>query len=258
MPYITFNEQKLFYAHQPAATNAPALVLVHGAGGSHLDWPAELRRLPETAVYALDLPGHGRSAPPGYSNINDYAKGVLLFLETLHLQNVFLVGHSMGGAIAQAFALSHPQQLRGLVLVATGARLRVHPDILQQVEKDPARVGALLVEWVHGQRATPEQKRQYLRHFLAVPPAVLAGDWQACNAFDSMARLGEIRLPALVIGGTQDQMTPLKYAAFLCEQLPDADLTTIEGGGHMLMIEQPGLVIGAISGFLARLMIDDQ
>lgn len=265
MPFIRCDDQPLFYsAHAHAADPvaphpaAPPLVLVHGAGGTHMHWPPGLRRLPGRAVYALDLPGHGRSPGPGRHTIEGYVQVVRDWAAAMGLPPFVSAGHSMGGAIAQAFALSHPQQLRGLVLVATGARLRVHPDILQQVEKDPARVGALLVEWVHGQRATPEQKRQYLRHFLAVPPAVLAGDWQACNAFDSMARLGEIRLPALVIGGTQDQMTPLKYAAFLCEQLPDADLTTIEGGGHMLMIEQPGLVIGAISGFLARLMIDDQ
>lgn len=255
MPFSELGDQQLYYSEQRDAAGPAAmpLVLVHGAGGTHMHWPPGLRRLPGHTVYALDLPGHGRSPGPGRDSIAGYVEVIRDWAAGLALPPFVLAGHSMGGAIAQAFALRYPRQLRGLVLVATGARLRVHPDILQRVQSDPEGVGALLVEWVHGPRATPAQKRQYLRHLLKVDAAVMVGDWQACNAFDSMERLGEITLPALVIGGTRDQMTPLKYAAFLCQRLPDADLTTIDDGGHMVMMEQPAAVIGAIGGFLERL-----
>ncbi|MCA9959366.1 MAG: alpha/beta fold hydrolase, partial [Anaerolineales bacterium] len=63
----------MFYTQQRGPEDKPALLLVHGAGGTHLDWPAELRRLPNTAVYTLDLPGHGRSALPGYDTVTAYA-----------------------------------------------------------------------------------------------------------------------------------------------------------------------------------------
>ncbi len=76
------------------------LLLIHGAGGDHLVWPKEIQRLPGTAVYNLDLPGHGRSAGAGRSSVDDYADVVQEFMELLALQDVTIVGHSMGGAIA--------------------------------------------------------------------------------------------------------------------------------------------------------------
>ncbi len=89
-------------------TIRPALVLIHGAGGTHLHWPAELRMLDSTAVYALDLPAHGKSAPPGRTSIEEYADDIAAFVEALGLEHVVLVGHSMGGAIAQTIGLRKP------------------------------------------------------------------------------------------------------------------------------------------------------
>ena len=72
------------------------LLLIHGAGGSHLSWPAVLRRLPQTAVYTLDLAGHGRSDPPSYTSIEAYAQDVADFIEALGMKQAVILGHSMG------------------------------------------------------------------------------------------------------------------------------------------------------------------
>ena len=236
-----------------AVNGAMPVALIHGAGGTLYQWPPLLRRLPDHDVYALDLPGHGKSEGPGRSSIADYVDVVSDWADALDLPPFALVGHSMGGAIAQAFALRYPQRLAALVLVSTGARLRVHPRLLAGGDEDRVETGEMLVEWVHGPQAAPAQKRQYLRHLLAVDDAVLAGDWAACNSFDERDAISAIQTPTLVLVGAHDQMTPPKFSEYLAEQLPHADLVVMEGVGHMLMLEQPALLTAAIDGFLDRL-----
>ena len=86
-----------------------------------------------------------------------------------------------------------------------------------------------------------------------VNPQITANDYAACNAFDVMDRVGQIAAPTLVIGGTVDQMTPPKYAAFLAEKIPGARLAMIKGAGHMVMLEQPELVARHVEEFLSTL-----
>ena len=144
MPMIQLPDAHLFYAQYQPKDARQSLLLIHGAGGSHLSWPAELRRLPHTApstgsgqaVYALALAGPGRSHPPGRSTIEAFTQDVLDFIDALKLENVVVLGHSMGGAIAQMVGLAHPANVTGLVLVGTGAKLRVSPTILSAVQED--------------------------------------------------------------------------------------------------------------------------
>jgi pimeloyl-ACP methyl ester carboxylesterase len=255
MPFVTVGHRRLHYAEHRSAVAAdqPALVLIHGAGGNLYHWPPTLRRLPGHDVFAPDLPGHGRSPGPGCTTIAEYAAVVAAWLDHLALSPCVVAGHSMGGAIALALALGQAPQLRGLVLIATGARLRVHPDILHRVRDDPVGVGRQVVAWAYGPQATPEQKRQYLRHLLAVDREVLYGDWLACDRFDVREQLDAVSVPTLILAGTADMMTPPKWAAFLAEHIPGADLAWIEGAGHMLPLERPAEVAAAIAGFMARL-----
>jgi len=255
MPTITLNDKRLHYsAHKDDPDTPPTpLVLIHGAGGNLYHWPPGLRRLSGHDVYALDLPGHGKSEGPGKASIEGYVQVVHDWAKALNLPPFVIAGHSMGGAIAQTFALRYPEMLKGMILVATGARLRVHPKILDGIRTDMNGVGEMLVDWAYGQMATPEQKRQFLRQFNSVEPDVMYGDWAACNVFDVREQLPAIQMPALVISGSMDVMTPEKYGRYMAENLPNADFALIEGGGHMLMIEQPQMLINAILGFLDRL-----
>ena len=255
MPTISIDNQRLHYAfHQDDPHTPPTpLVLIHGAGGNLYHWPPGLRRLPGHDVYALDLPGHGKSEGPGRDSIDGYVQVVHDWAQALDLPPFVIAGHSMGGAIAQTFAWRYPEMLKGMVLVATGARLRVHPDILDGIRTDMSGVGTLLVNWAYGQKATPEQKRQFLKQFNSVDQDVMYGDWAACNVFDIREQLPNIAIPTLVVSGSMDVMTPEKYGRYMAEQLPNADFALIEGGGHMLMQEQPQLLINAIRGFMDRL-----
>jgi pimeloyl-ACP methyl ester carboxylesterase len=255
MPYVIVAGERTFYTlYQGDVRGKRHLVLVHGAGGSHLDWPAPLRRLRETNVYAIDLPGHGRSEGTGQSSIAAYRDFLLAFLDALGLEKVVVVGHSMGGAIALDFALSYPSRLTGLILVGTGARLRVLPAILTGVLSNFEATVDLILDYAFGPSATEQLRRLGRQRLLQTPPQVLHGDYAACDAFDVMERLGEIRCPTLVICGTVDKLTPPKYSVYLCDHIPGAELVLVEGAGHMVMLEKPEAVTNAVSRFIASLI----
>jgi pimeloyl-ACP methyl ester carboxylesterase len=254
MPYVTVAGERAFYAlYQGDVRGKRNLVLVHGAGGSHLDWPAPLRRLREANVYDLDLPGHGRSEGTGRSSIAAYRDFFLSFLDSLGLDRAVLVGHSMGGAIALGFALSYPNRLAGLILVGTGARLRVAPAILTGILSDFEATVDLVCDYAYGPSASEQLKRLGRRRLLETSPEVLHGDYAACDAFDVMERLGEVQCPALVIGGTADRLTPPKYSIYLRDHIPGAELVLVDAAGHMVMLEKPEVVARAVSKFIASL-----
>ena len=254
MPYTTIAEERIFYTlHRSDPEGRRNLVCVHGAGGSHLHWPPELRRLAGVNVYALDLPGHGRSEGQGRSSIAAYRDFLIAFLDALGLDRVVLADHSMGGAIALDLALHRPTRLAGLILVGSGARLRVAPAILEGILADFEAAVDLICDWAYGPDAPEQLKRLGREQMARTLPEVLHGDFAACDAFDVRDRLAEIHCPTLVISATADRLTPLKYGDYLQKHIAGARLTVIEDAGHMVMLERPMQVTQAIQDFLADL-----
>jgi pimeloyl-ACP methyl ester carboxylesterase len=251
MPSIDVGGRRVFFAlHDNQARNDTPLVLIHGAGENHLIWPAALRRMPEVRVYAMDLPGHGKSEGNGRDRVTEYAAFVSDTLDALEIERAVIAGHSMGGAIAQQFGLTYPARAAALILVATGARLRVAPQILELTQADLTAAVDLISGLQWGLDVPEQVIRLGKQQLLANRPDVIHGDYLACNAFDAIDRLGEIRVPTLVIGGTADQLTPPKYAAFLAERIPGAQLALIEGAGHMVMLERETETARAVEKFL--------
>lgn len=213
---------------------------MHGAGANHLVWGLQVHALADVArAVALDLPGHGRSTPPGRNSIEAYRDVVLGLLDALGFERAVIVGHSMGGAIAQTLALSHPDRVAGLGLVGTGARLRVLPAILDGVLDHLAATARLVIEYSYAPGMDPEFLRRAEEEFCECPATIIYGDFWACNQFDVMLRLAEIRAPTLVVCGREDQMTPPKYSVYLTKNIPNASLVLIDHAGHSVMVEQP-------------------
>lgn len=236
-------------------SGSPPLVLIHGSGGSRLHWPPQLRRLPNYRVFGLDLPGHGDSPGNGETTINGYVKRVVEWLDEQRIESAVLAGHSMGGAIAMTAALEEPDRVAGLVLVGTGGRLRVTEEILQ-ASADPDRLKEtveVVTAWSFADQ-TPEKLVTLAKmRMMEIQSEVIHGDFTACNQFDILDRLAEIQIPSLILCGEQDRLTPLKYARYLDEHIPESTLVLIEGAGHMVMLERPLEVAEAVENFLARM-----
>jgi pimeloyl-ACP methyl ester carboxylesterase len=249
MPTI---EDMWYEDNRDPTVHAPVTLMIHGAGGTYLDWPAELRRLPEANAIVPDLPGHGRSRGPGRQSVGAYGADMVTLLDALKIRRAVIAGHSMGGAIAMTMALNYPDRVAGLILVGTGAKLAVHPDILHNILKETDKAIALISEW-EWTAGTDEQLRRLSRKRLAETlPEVLYGDYVACNTFDIRQQLGRIQAPSLIVGGTADRMTAFKYSTFLHEQLAGSQLATVEGGGHKMMLERPQTVAAAVQQWLAE------
>jgi pimeloyl-ACP methyl ester carboxylesterase len=242
MAIIPTKRGNIHFEQSTAVSNAPVLMLIHGAGGTHLDWPESIRQLSNVDVIALDLPGHGGSAGSGHDSLNAFAADVIALLDALEIERAIFAGHSMGGGIALTLALEYPSRTLGLILVGTGAKLSVHPDILDNLISDRQRVTQMLVDWFWSPDADPAMKQANYDHLMRINPHTFHADFAACNTFDVRERLSEIQTPTLIIAGTDDKMTPHKFAVYLHNQITNSRLQTIEDGSHKFLLEKPAII----------------
>ena len=223
------------------------LVFVHGAGENASSWDAQTEFFAHAE--AINLPGHRANEytdNEGRSSVDDYARWLHDYIRAEHNvdhqnKKVILVGHSMGGAIAQTYALMFGQEyLAGLVLVATGAKLKVLPQILKMVQEDyPAYIESSL-KFGYTAEATEEmlQKSRAIKNSLQ--PQVAYGDFVACNNFDITAEMNKLPpIPTLIVCGMADQLTPTKFSHYLATNISGAKLTILDAVGHALPQEQP-------------------
>ena len=226
------------------------LVFVHGAGSSSLAFYYQLRHFRNSK--AIDLPGH----PTGKActTIEGYVEWVRGFNTARRYKDVVLCGHSMGGAIAQLYALRYPDELRGIILIGTGARLRVHSDYLN-LAKHPGEDNS---RWLEGQKehfqgVDSDIYQVLVRRASEVGPAVELNDLQACDQFDVMEDVHNITLPTQVVCGSEDVMTPVKYSDYLASQIKNAREEIISGAHHFVQLQKYQQVNEQIQRFMATL-----
>jgi pimeloyl-ACP methyl ester carboxylesterase len=242
------------YSNEGDSESAP-VILIHGAGGTHLHWPAQIRRLRGYRLYAVDLPGHGKSEGRGNQTIESYCQSLIQWMDNIRIFRGVIVGHSMGGAIALNMALQYPDRVVALGLVGSGARLQVTPSIIENSSSSTTFTIAVkdIMDRAFSPLSDPRLRELAAQKMETIRPSVLHGDFQACNNFDRMESIRKIRVPTLVICGQDDQLTPVRYSQFLANQIPRAQLRILAQAGHMVMLEQPQAVANELSAFLSTL-----
>ena len=228
------------------------LIYIHGAGSSGLAFSYQLQHFRNSK--ALDLPGHpvGRPCP----SIEQYLEWVRGFTSARRYKDMVVCGHSMGGAISLLYALRYPEEIRGIILVGTGARLRVHPDYLQlgrEAKDDKAKARWMENQMAYYSGVAPDLVQSLQRRSAENGPAVELNDLLACDRFDVMEEIQQINLPTLVICGAEDTMTPVKYADYLADKIPGARKVIIPGATHFVQLQQYKQVNASIEEFLASL-----
>jgi pimeloyl-ACP methyl ester carboxylesterase len=235
----------------------PTVVLLHGAGFDHTTWALHSRWFAHHGygVLAPDLPGHGRSSGAPLATIADMADWTAALIEAAGATKARLVGHSMGSLIALETAARHPAKVSGLSLIGTAATMTVGPDLLRAAEANDqaaidmvsiwglgfqAELGGSLAPgmWMHsGAQRVLEQCR----------PGVLFNDLSACNAYQgALAAAAKVAVPATLILGERDMMTPAKAGKALAAAIPNARTIVLSGAGHMMMVERPDELLAAL------------
>jgi pimeloyl-ACP methyl ester carboxylesterase len=225
-------------------------VFIHGAGGSSASWYFQRELQSSMEVIALDLPGHGNSPGPAPASVEGFRDAVREALLSLGLEKCYLAGHSMGGAIAMSLALSYPEAVKGLILIGTGAKLKVMPEFLEGIVKDKENTVRSIIELAFGRNTPPSVKEEGFREMMKCDAQTIFNDYYACDHFDVMASLGEITVPTLILCALSDVLTPPKYSEFLNWKIKGSQIELIQGAGHLMMIEKPAEVNKAIRGFV--------
>jgi pimeloyl-ACP methyl ester carboxylesterase len=185
--------------------------------------------------------------------VDAYAAWLVDFLKEVGLSRFILAGHSMGGAIALQAALGGIKGLEALVLLGTGARLRISPAIFEGIGGRFREFAPELVGWMTSAVSSDVLRDDITSDVLSTRPATFLSDFHACNGFDVMNRLDAIRVSTLVINGDDDRLTPLKYGEYLAANIPGAVLKIIHGAGHLAMLEKPTEVNAVIAAFVHSL-----
>ncbi|MFH1350354.1 MAG: alpha/beta hydrolase [Pseudomonadota bacterium] len=229
----------------------PNLVMIHGAGGNAIIWKNQIHALDrDVNVLALDLPGHGNTEESGYSSIQEYTRWLVETIKALFDDPVFLMGHSMGGAIVQEAAFTYPDVFKGIILVGTGPRLRVAPIFMDGILNNFEQTIDTFIRYAYSLKTDKAIIEEGGKLMKSAGSETVHSDFLACDEFDSRQEVPHIDLPCLVLCGSQDKLTPPKLSLTLQENIKGSVLKTIPNVGHMVMIESYEEFNQAVTAFI--------
>ncbi|HXW76549.1 MAG TPA: alpha/beta hydrolase [Candidatus Eremiobacteraceae bacterium] len=218
------------------------LVFVHGSGHTHDSFAAQVAEF--AGSDAVSLPGHPEGVALG--SVGECADWLAKYLHWKGDGPAIVAGNSLGGAIAIEWALRYPADVAGLILLGSGARLKVAPRIFERIDDAwPACIDELIdLSVAH---SAPASLRERIGEWhRAVGRESTRRDYANCDAWDAMDRVAAIAAPTLIVVGAEDRMTPPKYAQLLQQKIAGSSLELIEGAGHLAHAERPELVGAAI------------
>jgi len=210
---------------------------------------------------AFDNRGVGQSdVPPGVYSIALMASDAAAVLNAAGVESAHLFGVSMGGMIAQEFALQYPKRVRSLILGCTAAggphAVRAEPAALQALMRQgmtPEEAKETIIPFIYD-AATPRERideDMAIRMKWYPTPQGYAGQLQGIFGWEAYSRIAQISAPTLVIHGETDRLIPAANARLLAERIPGAKLALIPGASHIFETDQPSAAHHAILGFLA-------
>jgi pimeloyl-ACP methyl ester carboxylesterase len=253
MPFIKVADLNTHYEAPQgllASNDRPLILLVHGAGGSSRHWQPLLFRLNSKIIsLAVDLPGHGATSGTVPNSVEIAADFLDAFLTALGIkQPICYVGQSLGGLIGLQFALKYPQRVERLVLMATAAKIQLHPDFLASALSSEWDLSTLRQSFAP---QIPESLKDLVLHeFQHTRLSPDATDFMGLSQIDLQKAIANIQIPTLILTGDDDVIISPRKGKQLQKQLPHAQLVNISGAGHYLQVEEPTKVAEEIQSFL--------
>ena len=246
---------------KPFDHDRPAVIFLHGSGLDHTFWGLHSRffAFRKYAVLVPDLPGHSHSEGPPLTSIEAMADWLHAVVETLDVDDLSLVAHSMGCLTALEFASRFPQRLRSVSFIASGLRTPVNPALIDAAENRPGDAIAMMLSWGFGtaghfhQGPIPGNSMiaSGVRVMRRNVPEQLATDLKACDAYDNGKNAAaKVAGPIQVILAGKDRMAPREAGMELVRHLTDPQVHVIETSGHILPQEAPNECRRLLSSFI--------
>jgi pimeloyl-ACP methyl ester carboxylesterase len=247
-----------------ALGGGPTVLMLHGIGGGHLAFAPQVETLASSGYRAIawDMPGYGHSAPIEPYTFKGLAESCIQLIEALKCDSVALVGHSMGGMVAQEVVARRPQLVNKLVLCGTSASFG-KPDgdwqrefIAQRTApldagKSMADLAEVLVPQMIGPGSLPEGVKLAMHCMSLVSPATYRRALEALVTFDRRANLERIDVPTLLIAGEHDRNAPPATMKKMADAIPRSTYIEMKGIGHLQNLEAPDDFDGYLLNFLA-------
>ena len=250
MPFLEYKEKQIFYQIKEAETDQ-AIIFIHGSGGNSNLWKHQLNKLDgNSSIIAIDLPSHAQSDNFSDLSLELYVDVLKNLIDSLKLKEVMLAGHSLGGAVIQSYYFKYPEKVSALILIGTGARLRVSPftfDLLKNNFQEFLKSSPIRAFY---QKTSKETTDYYIKEVSKTDKAVIYNDFSICDKFDVMDKMNLIKIPCLIICGKDDKLTPPKYAIYFNDKIEQSKLVIINKAGHIVMLEKPEEVNQAITNFI--------
>ena len=242
---------------------SPVVMLSHALGASAGMWDAQLPALTQRyRVLRYDTRGHGQSdVPPPPYTLDELVDDAVALLDRLGIEKAWFVGLSMGGMIGQLLALRHPERLLGLGLCATTSEI---PDAAQPLWDERIRVARSDGMEPH---VEPTMQRWFTPAFLESRPDAVdpiremvrstavegyVGCSEAIRRLSLTDRLGQIRLPVLVVAGREDPGAPPAVAQRIHEEISESELAVLERAAHLCNVEQAEAFNRSLLSFLQK------
>ena len=242
----------------PHREKLPTIVFLHGAAMDHTVWtlPARYFARHDFNVVALDLPGHGRSDGPAFSDVDVMSTWLSTLLAAVTAEEHILVGHSMGSLLAWDWAAKNPNLCRKLVLLGTSMPMPVTDQLLNAAKENDAASFEMANTWSHSSRGkfgfNPNPGVWMFGHGLRLmnrsSDDVFYADLSVCNK--ASLNPSQIQCPILLILSESDQMTPYRGGTTVAEQVNKASVVTLPGSGHSMLSECPNEVLDALIDFV--------
>jgi 3-oxoadipate enol-lactonase len=262
MPVVKANNIRMYYDIR--GVGREPVLFISGLGADHRVWDALVPKFAERYRCLLfDNRGVGRTEKPkGRYTTELLARDVSALLETIHIPRAHVIGISMGGAIAQELAITHPENVGSLILVSTWAKADAFRRELGQCRLRAAKACNRSTFWrehllwcfTHDFYETYSGTVTAARAFLAKtvqPSYALARQMEAVINHDALSRLHRIQAATLIVAGDEDISTPVRFARALQGKIKGAKLTIVKGAAHSLTTEQPDRFVEIALRFLA-------
>jgi len=240
------------------------LVFLHGLGGGHHAWDSQLPYFSARGYpsHAWDQPGYGHSEPVEPYDLEHVALALRRLIESLGGEPVVLIGHSMGGLIAQEAYARFPQLVKALALCFTSAAFVGGSDFARQfvaarvgpldAGKSMAEIAGTLMPAMRGSKYDPAGLALGERIMSGIPPQTYRKAVHLLTTFDRREQLPRIAVPALLVAGSDDRTAPAAIMKKMHEKIPGSDYVLLEGCGHLGPMDQPEAFNAALEGFLVR------